>query len=410
MSRNDNTVNADVDALEEFSALADWGTLDRASLDEAASFAQARGVDLEKLLQAEYGVPKRALLEALAGHYGCPYIEYDERLPIPPELLAGLDADSLSIYQWMPVIKYQGGCVVIAARNPEDPAMRAEVEKYVKAERYEFWVSLDSDIQWYIQEFLHARPGLLIGTERTGLAYWRNTMARWRTRLARYRTDLAAGRTALAFSRWGLGTVAISNTLLQSKDVSSSPYLYFSVLITGILITFYGLPRYLDVRKSRMSPPGNQTLVEVTAATISFLEHYNFIEDTGVRPPARGTMLARMGDLLMDHCTIIYPSPSSRVRTMYARERNVLAAQRTIAACYRTVYARARTGLAFIRTGIAFLSMGIGILGYFGLGWLTSFNLWLIVAGILMTVDGVLWYWPVRKEQAEVPRSFAYPE
>ena len=273
MSRNDNTVNADVDALEEFSALADWGTLDRASLDEAASFAQARGVDLEKLLQAEYGVPKRALLEALAGHYGCPYIEYDERLPIPPELLAGLDADSLSIYQWMPVIKYQGGCVVIAARNPEDPAMRAEVEKYVKAERYEFWVSLDSDIQWYIQEFLHARPGLLIGTERTGLAYWRNTMARWRTRLARYRTDLAAGRTALAFSRWGLGTVAISNTLLQSKDVSSSPYLYFSVLITGILITFYGLPRYLDVRKSRMSPPGNQTLVEVTAATISFLEN-----------------------------------------------------------------------------------------------------------------------------------------
>jgi hypothetical protein len=28
----------------------------------------------------------------------------------------------------------------------------------------------------------------------------------------------------------------------------------------------------------------------------------------------------------------------------------------------------------------------------------------------LLLVDGVLWYWPVRKEQAEIPRGIAYPD
>ena len=394
----------------EFSLLVDWGILSQRTFEEATLVAKARGIDIEKLLLTEYGVTKHKLLEALAAYYKCSSIEYDERLPIPPALLVGLSNDALSTNQWMPVIEDRNGTVVIAARNPESPVMREDVKKYIKADRLEFRVTLDSDIQWFIQDYLHAKPGLLIGTERTGLAYWRNTMAHWRTRLACYRTDLANARTGLAFLRWGLGTIALSNTLLQTKNASSSPYLYFAILFVGVAIACYGLPKYLNVRKSRMTPPGHQTLVEVTAATIQFLENYHLLENTGIKRQTQGTMLSRMGDFLADHSTYLYPSPSSKVRTMFARERNVLAAQRTIAACYRTIYARARTGLAFIRTGISFLSIGIGIISYFGFGLLTSFNLWLIAAGLLMAIDGTLWYWPIRKEQAEIPRGIAYPE
>jgi uncharacterized membrane protein YidH (DUF202 family) len=407
---NDDRTNTAVLQGSEFSLLVERGFLSRAELEEAAAASQARGIDLEKALLREHRVAKQDLLEALSAYYKCAFIEYDERLPIPPELLTDLSPDSLSTYQWMPIMMNSSGAVVIAARNPESATMREDVKKHIKADRYEFHVSLDSDIQWYIQDFLHAKVGLLIGTERTGLAFWRNTMAHWRTRMACYRTDLGKARTGLAFIRWGLGTVALSNALLHSKNTSSNPYLYFSVLIAGIIIAFYGLPQYLSIRKSRLTPPGNQTLVEVTAATIQFLENYHFIENTGVRRETQGTMLARMGDYLADHSTYLNPTPSSKTRTMFARERNVLAAQRTIAACYRTIYARARTGLAFIRTGISFLGIGIGILSYFGFGLLTSFNIWLIAAGLLMLVDGVLWYWPVRKEQAEVPRGIAYPE
>jgi uncharacterized membrane protein YidH (DUF202 family) len=407
---NDDLVNNTVRQDSEFSFLVERGILSHAEFEEAESTAQARGIDLEKVLLTEFGVAKQHLLDALAEYYHCDFIEYDERLPIPPELLATLNQDTLSSYQWMPVMKNKSGTVVIAARNPESYVMQEEVKKYVKADRYEFRVTLDADIQWYIQDFLHAKVGLLIGTERTGLAYWRNTMAQWRTRMACYRTDLARARTGLAFLRWGLGTIALSNALLKSKNMAYDPIVYFSVLFIGIVISFYGLPIYLNVRKSRLTPPGHQTLVEVTAATIQFLENYHFIENTGIKQETQGTMLARMGDYLADHSTYLNPTPSSKTRTMFARERNVLAAQRTIAACYRTIYSRARTGLAFIRTGISFLSIGIGILGYFGIGLLTSFNLWLMAAGILLLVDGVLWYWPVRKEQAEIPRGIAYPD
>ncbi len=83
----------------------------------------------------------------------------------------------------------------------------------------------------------------------------------------------------------------------------------------------------------------------------------------------------------------------------------MLAAQRTVAACYRTIYARARTGLAFIRTGVSFTSVGLGLMHYFGFSLLTAFDVLLIAAGVFMAVDGLLWYLPVRKEQAEIPES-----
>lgn len=397
-------------AADEFSLLVERGRIGRAGLEAAVRAAQARGIEPETVLQRDYGISKGQLLEALSAYYRCPSLEYDERLPVPPELLTKVSADSLQTNRWMPVMQYASGTVVIAARYPWSSAMREDVQKQIAAPGYEFRVALDADVQWYIQDFLHARPGLLIGTERTGLAFWRNTMAQWRTRMACYRTDLARARTGLAFLRWGLGTIALSNSLLQSKSAATNPLLYGTMVAFGVLVSLYGLPNYWRVRRSRMKPPGSQTLTEVTAATIQFLENYHALENTGMRRETRGTMLARMGDWLADHSTYLGPTPTSKTRTMFARERNVLAAQRTIAACYRTIYARARTGLAFIRTGGSLLGIGVGSLAYFGLGVLTSVNLGLLAAGILMIVDGTLWYWPVRKEQAEVPRGVAFPE
>ncbi|MGB9712737.1 MAG: type II secretion protein [Dissulfurimicrobium sp.] len=370
----------------------------------AAEFAaQARGIDMEVILIREYGLPRHVLLKALSNYYNCPFIEYDERTPIPPELLSGLNEERPSITKWFPVIK-DGDTVIIATNNPKDPEVLDEVTRFIKAKKYEFWVALKEDIGWFIQDFLHAPPGQLIGTERTGLAYWRNTMAHWRTRLACYRTDMAKARTDLAFLRWGLGLVAISNALMRTHKSRSIYYFYFSLMAVGLLLGAFGLTGYLKIRKTRMKPPEHQTLVEVTAATLHFLENYHFIEGISTKPSIKKSMLARLGDFLAGHSTIIYPSPASRERTHLARERNVLASQRTIAGCYRTIYARARTGLAFIRTGVSFTSLGLGLIKYFGFSLLSIYDAMLVVAGILMVTDGLLWYLPVRKEQSEIPR------
>lgn len=390
-------------AGKRFCSLIEWNILSEVQLRSAEEKALARGLELETVLSKEFGVPKRALLNALSEFYCVPFVEYDERLPVPAELLSGLDAERLSMAKWFPVIK-EGETVIIAVNNPADPGLTTEVRRFFQTEQFAFWVALDEDIQWFIQDFLHAKVGALIGTERTGLAFWRNTMAHWRTRLACYRNDLAKARTDLALLRWGLGFVALADALMRTHKAGAALYLCWSMIVAGLSLAVFGLSGYLKVRKRRISPPGHQTLVEVTAATLHFLENYHFIEGTGIRTETKGTMLARLGDFLAGHSTIMPPSPASRVRTYLARERNVLAGQRTVAACYRTIYARARTGLAFIRTGMAFLSLGLGLLKYFGFSLLSGLDIVLIAAGAAMIADGAIWYAPVRKEQSEFPR------
>jgi len=391
---------------QAFDTMAAAGALDGVTFEMAARDAAARSVPLARVLHQEYGLPRRVLLEALAAHFQCPAIEYDERLPIPPELLRAVSGKRLAARGWFPVIKDGDGTVVIAAADPSDPALHAEVAEMLGEGPFEYRVALPDDIRWYIQDFLHAQPGKLVGTERTGHAFWRNSMAQWRTRLACYRTDMAKARTALASVRDGLAFTTIANTLLRSPKLHVPMFLALAVLVAGLALVINGLPIYLRVRKSRMTPPRDQTLVEVTAATLHFLESYHFIEQAGGEPtPTKATMLARLGDLLGNYCTILWPEPGSQERTHLARERNVLAAQRTIGACYRTLYARARTGLAFVRTGVSFTSIGIGLISYFGLSFNTPFDTMLVVIGLLLVSDGLLWYWPVRKEQAELPRT-----
>ena len=391
----------------EFLNLVEQGVISRRILGEAEDEAAARGIDVERVLITEYGVPKAALLSALSAYYGCPSMGYDERMPVPPELLSGLDAEMLSGSRWFPVIRDRE-TVVIAARNPADPDVLEEAGKAIPADRFEMRVALTEDIQWYIQDFLHTVPGLLIGTERTGLAYWRNTMAHWRTRLACYRNSFAKARTDLAFLRWGLGTIALSDTLMRIEKPGALLPFYATLIAFGACFVGFGLAGYLKIRRSR-TRPGHQTLVEVTAATLLFLEDYHFIEPGGMQSPSKKTMLGRLGDFLAGHSTILYPAPASRERTHLARERNVLAGQRSVAACYRTLYSRARTGLAFIRSGISFLSLGFGLTTYFGFSVLTAFDLLLVGAGIIMTAEGAAWYLPVRREQRDVPRCAVSP-
>jgi uncharacterized membrane protein YidH (DUF202 family) len=390
-------------ATGRYLPLVSSGVLTAEELRAAEDTAIARGIEVESVLLREFNLPKRVLLDALSDFYGCPSVEYDERLPVPPQLLAELDGERLSLSQWFPVGK-SGEKVTVAMNNPNDALVLKEIRRCLKTETCEIRIALSEDIQWFIQDFLHAKPGQLVGTERTGLAYWRNTMAQWRTRLACYRNDMAMGRTGLAFLRWGLGFVALSNAIMRTRLPLHGTIFPWLIMAAGFLMASYGLVMYLKIRKSRIRPPGHHTLVEVTSATLQFLEDYHFIDDAGRMVPTKKTMLGRLGDFLADHCTILYPSPSSLERTQLARERNVLAAQRTVAACYRTIYSRARTGLAFIRTGVSLASLGLGLLQYFGVSALSVFDAALVVAGIFMIIDGFLWYMPVRKEQSEIPR------
>ena len=335
-----------------------------------------------------------------------PTIEYDERLPVPPELLEGLDPDELSRDLIFPVIR-DGDTVVVAASDP-DKVTPEQISKVTGGAPYELRLAPARDILWFIEDYLNDRPGKIIGTERTGLAFWRNTMAVWRTRLTCYRNDLAKARVSLSILRWGLGfiTVASASAVLE-LNLSLTTVMYWSLLGLGIGVTGFGFFHYLRIRRSMMNTPGPQTLVEVTTATVRFLDNYDL--ECTPRPRTKETMLSRLADFLPSYCSVLRPEPASRERTHLARERNMLAAHRTLAACYRTLYARGRTGLAFIRTGIVFLSIGAGLVQYFQVNPVSLWGLLLFAAGALMIVDGLYWYLPARREEPDLRRLLSTP-
>lgn len=368
----------------------------------------AGGLDPAQALRA--GAEPGEVLAALSRVRGVPPASYDERLAVPPELTAEVDPSMLAGGRWFPLGLDASGAVIVAASNPGDPDIAAEAARHYPGRAVSWRVALARDIRWFVEDFLRRLSGAQVGVERTNLAYWRNTMAQWRTKLACYRTDMARARTCLNVLRWGLGLVTLANTLQRARKLDASPALYWAAVGLGLAVALASLAGYLRAR--RLGPPRVQTLVEVTAATVEFLEQYHYIDAT--RPKDRlenqdkPTMLGRLGDLLCRHSTILDTNAGARERIHLARERNVLAAQRTVCACYRTVAARARTGLALLRTGVTLSCLGLGLLRYFGMSAASAFDVALIVVGLAMVAEGVAWYWPVRSEPSETPRCIEW--
>ncbi|NOY70364.1 MAG: type II secretion protein [Deltaproteobacteria bacterium] len=378
------------------------GILTEKQLETAAAGAAFRGIDVEKILRHDYHVPRRHILEALSAYYKCPWVEYDERMPVPAELLLPFVSQTVRPGCWFPVIM-DGEKVVIAATNPYDQDLRAEAKAAFPDNELEFRVALAEDIRYFLDDFLNSHPDHLVGSERTDLAMWRNTMARWRTKLACYRTDFARVRTYFSLLRGGLGLIAIARALMHMYPESPFYFSYWIMVGVAFCLICMGLYHYIRIRKNVLSPPRHQTLVEVSAAVLYFLENYQFVETRPSGTAPGKTMLARLAESLLRHSVDVEYSFDNKDRSYFAHLRTLRAAQRTIAGCYRTVYARARTGLSFIRTGAAFLAIGIGLIRYFGFSLLTGFDLFLVGASICMLADGAFWYLPAKREQSGIP-------
>ena len=382
------------------------GPLDARDMAMVEEIAAARGVSLQRVLIEDCGLPESVMRRMLEDRCQADAAKFDERLSIPRDLLDAFHEIEGRKRLWFPFGRRKDGLVLVAAPNPTDEATRGEAVRAF-GEHCLLVPALEQDVNRLIQDFLTRDSGSTVGAERTALAFWRNTMALWRTRLACYRTDLAQGRTGLNILRWGLGMVALTNGLMRKLGPGEPTALLWCGLAFGLIVAAWGFSDYLAIRRHHLRPPEVQTMVEVTAVILSFLEEFHFVQRPAPDARQKKTMLGRLGDFLCDHSTVLSVSPAYRVRIHLARERNVLAAQRTIGACYRTIAARARTGLSFLRTGVALTGLGFGLMQYFGLSYLTVFDAMLILGGLGMIADGVFWSLPVRGEYSETPRCNA---
>lgn len=95
------------------------GFIRQTDLVKAIQESLHKSTNLEGLLIEKYRVPKAVLGKTLSTFFDCPYIPYDERTLIDPQLLNNLSHDYLRRHHWLP-LKQQGDILDVLIDNPHD--------------------------------------------------------------------------------------------------------------------------------------------------------------------------------------------------------------------------------------------------------------------------------------------------
>lgn len=125
------------------------GLISQTELDAAVEESLSREVDLETILLEKYRVPRAELGSALSDFYQCPYVSYDERTIIDPELLKNLSFDYLKRNSWIPV-KRQGAVLDIVISDPHDLEKGLDIRRAFPGASVRFSVGLRRDIEQYL--------------------------------------------------------------------------------------------------------------------------------------------------------------------------------------------------------------------------------------------------------------------
>ena len=125
------------------------GLMSQTDLEAAVEESLSREVDLETILLDKYRVPKAALGSALSEFYQCPYVAYDERTVIDPELLKNLSVDYLRRNSWVP-LKRQVTVLDVLINDPHDLEKGLDIRRAFPGTTIRFSVALRRDIEQYV--------------------------------------------------------------------------------------------------------------------------------------------------------------------------------------------------------------------------------------------------------------------
>ena len=129
----------------KFDYLVENGLLTQKELDKAFSDARQTKKDIESILMQDCKIPKKDVGKALSQYYRTPFVEYNERLPIPGELLAGLKVPFLKRNCWVPIRK-DDDKIVIAIDNPFHLQTIDMIKPLFSGQPLVFHVALKEDI------------------------------------------------------------------------------------------------------------------------------------------------------------------------------------------------------------------------------------------------------------------------
>jgi type II secretory ATPase GspE/PulE/Tfp pilus assembly ATPase PilB-like protein len=126
-------------------------------LEKATIEARDQHLDIEYVLMKNYNISKQDLGTALSHFYKCPFVTFDDRLPIPGDLLRNLKVSYLRSNLWVP-LEVREGRVMVLMDDPSHLTKRDSVQSLLSPHRIDYCVGLKEDILKFIGYFFGA-PG-----------------------------------------------------------------------------------------------------------------------------------------------------------------------------------------------------------------------------------------------------------
>ncbi|MGV8081305.1 MAG: ATPase, T2SS/T4P/T4SS family [Syntrophales bacterium] len=139
----------------KFDYLVIRGLLKEEELDTAWDEAREQKETMENFLMKKYKVSKEDVGKSYEEFYRCRFIQFNDKLPIPGELLKNLKPEYLRRELWVPIEKIDGQIHVIVD-DPNNILKRDTIESLLKTKAVKYDVSLPEDIIKYIAQFFHS--------------------------------------------------------------------------------------------------------------------------------------------------------------------------------------------------------------------------------------------------------------
>jgi len=124
-------------------------------LDGAWEEAREAKESMEVYLMRKYKVSKEDIGKSIAEFYRCKFIQFNDKLPIPGDLLKNLKKEYLRRELWVPIEKVEGNIHVIVD-DPNNILKRDTIESLLKTKAVTYDVALSDDIIKFINHFYHA--------------------------------------------------------------------------------------------------------------------------------------------------------------------------------------------------------------------------------------------------------------
>ena len=124
-------------------------------LDNAWEEAREAKESVETFLMRKYNIPRDEMGKSFEAFFRCKFIEFNDKLPIPGDLLKNLKREYLQRELWVPIGKTDGNIQIIVD-DPNNILKRDMIESLLKTKAVRYDVAFSEDIQKFINYFFRS--------------------------------------------------------------------------------------------------------------------------------------------------------------------------------------------------------------------------------------------------------------